>query len=68
MGMKVLPTGVLLAAVLLSAAAHGRDLAEDTLGGAAKGAVVGAIAGDAGKGAAAGAIGSALLGGVRRNR
>ena len=42
----------------------GRDLAS----GAAKGAVIGAVAGDAVKGAAAGAIGSALLGGVRRNR
>jgi hypothetical protein len=42
----------------------GRDL----VSGAAKGAVIGAVAGDAGKGAAAEAIGSTLLGGVRRNR
>ena len=32
------------------------------------GQIIGGIAGDAGKGAAAGAVGSALIGGVRRNR
>ena len=36
--------------------------------GAALGAVGGAIAGDAGKGAAAGAVGGVLLGGARRGR
>ena len=35
---------------------------------AAKRAIVGAIAGDVGKGTVAGAIGSALVGGMRRNR
>jgi hypothetical protein len=34
--------------------------------GAAKGAIIGAIAGDAGKGPAAEAIGGALFGGMRR--
>jgi hypothetical protein len=43
----------------------------DTVGGdllrvAAKGAVIGAIAGDAGKGAAAGAVGDVLQGGMKR--
>jgi hypothetical protein len=41
---------------------------EDLLGGAAKGAIIGGIAGDAGKGAAAGAAGSLLFGSMRRNR
>jgi hypothetical protein len=47
---------------------HGTTAGEDVVTGAAKGAVIGGIAGDAGKGAAAGAVGSALIGGVRRNR
>lgn len=54
--------------VLTVPSAHSRDIAGDTVRGAAKRAVIGGIAGDAGKGAAAGAAGSALIGGVRRNR
>ena len=46
----------------------GTTAGEDALTGAAKGAVIGGIAGDAGKGAAAGAVGSLLFGGMRRNR
>ena len=41
---------------------------DPAVGGAAKGALIGAIAGDAGKGAAAGAVGSVLFGEMRRNR
>jgi hypothetical protein len=47
---------------------EGTTAGEDLVTGAAKGAVIGAVAGDAGKGAAAGAVGSTLFGGIRRNR
>jgi hypothetical protein len=43
-------------------------MANDAVGGAARGALIGAIAGDAGKGAAAGAVGNLLFGEMRRNR
>jgi hypothetical protein len=46
----------------------GDELIGDSARGAAKGAVIGAVAGDAGKGAAAGAVGGVLLGGARRGR
>jgi hypothetical protein len=45
-----------------------RSVADDTVGGAAKSALIGAIAGDAGKGAAAGPVGNLLFGEIRRNR
>ena len=56
---KPLAAGILLALTTLATgtAAAQRSVADDTLSGAAKGAVIGAIAGDAGKGAAAGAVG-----------
>ena len=46
----------------------GDEVLGDSARGAAKGAVIGAVAGDAGKGAAAGAVGGVLLGGARRRR
>jgi len=46
----------------------GDEVVGDSARGAAKGAIIGAVAGDAGKGAAAGAVGGALLGGARRGR
>ena len=51
---KALLIGTLMTALLLAgnANAQSRSVASDTLSGAAKGAVIGAIAGDAGKGAA----------------
>ena len=53
---RVLIASTLFSTMLLTTTTHGRELAKDTLGGAAKGAAIGAIAGDAGKGAAAGAV------------
>ena len=44
----------------------GDEVVGDSARGAAKGAIIGAVAGDAGKGAAAGAVGGVLLGGARR--
>jgi len=68
MTRKELVIGTLMTASLLgfTVSAQGRDVASDTLGGAAKGAVIGAVAGDAGKGAAAGAVGGALLSPLRK--
>jgi hypothetical protein len=68
MNKRVVFVGVLAAVLFAPLASQARDVAGDTVRGAAKGAVIGGIAGDAGKGAAAGAVGSALIGGVRRNR
>ncbi len=60
------------AVVFLAVAAVSMPASAQVLGragrGAAKGAMIGAIAGDAGKGAAAGAVGGVLLGGARRGR
>ena len=53
-----------------SAASHAQRTNDQVMGdsarGAARGAVIGAVAGDAGKGAAAGAVGGAVFGGARR--
>ncbi len=46
----------------------GTSAGQDMVRGAAKGAIIGGIAGDAGKGAAAGAADSMLMGGIRCNR
>jgi len=66
MKQTVILGGVLAAMLLTPAAAHERAIGADALGGAARGAIIGGIAGDAGKGAAAGAVGGALSGDVAR--
>jgi len=69
-GMKRLAVSLVMAAMVapMQTAVAQRSVADDTLKGAAKGAIIGGIAGDAGKGAAAGAAGSLLFGEIRRNR
>jgi hypothetical protein len=67
MKRKMILMGALLFFAIEPLAAQERNVASDTLSGAAKGAVIGAIAGDAGKGAAAGAVGSLLFGEMRRH-
>ena len=61
-----LASALALAAMPAHAQRSGERIVGDSARGAAKGAMIGAIAGDAGKGAAAGALGGALLGGARR--
>jgi hypothetical protein len=66
MRFRVLIVGTLVLVPLGLLSAQERNLMGDSARGAAKGAVVGAIAGDAGKGAAAGAVGGALFGGMTK--
>ena len=64
---RLLLTGVLFSSMLVITTANGREVARDTLGGAAKGAAIGAIAGDTKKGLKIGAASGALVGGMRRS-
>ena len=68
MKQTVILSGILAATMLTPAMSEERNVGADALGGAARGAIIGGIAGDAGKGAAAGAVGSLLFGEMRRNR